>query len=106
LLELPKDARARGATSAGQARSSGQWTATLSGAIEATMKRDRVSSASIASVGYDEAQHVLELEFHNGKVYRYLHVPAAVHRLLLQAPSIGEFVNTVVKPKFEVIRAD
>ncbi|HVW25650.1 MAG TPA: KTSC domain-containing protein [Polyangiaceae bacterium] len=70
------------------------------------MKRDRVRSSSIASVGYDEAHHVLEIEFHNGKVYRYLDVPAAVHRLLLQAPSIGEFVNTIVKPTFAVIRTE
>jgi hypothetical protein len=68
------------------------------------MRRDRVSSSSIASVGYDEPEHVLEIEFHNGNVYRYLDVPAAVHRLLLQAQSIGEFVNTVVKPRFEMIR--
>ncbi|HEX3594429.1 MAG TPA: KTSC domain-containing protein [Polyangiaceae bacterium] len=70
------------------------------------MRRERVHSASVASVGYDEAEHVLELEFHNGNVYRYLDVPVAVHRLLLQARSIGDFVNTVVKPKFEAIRVE
>jgi hypothetical protein len=68
------------------------------------MKRDHVRSSSIASVGYDDVEHVLELEFHNGKVYRYSDVPAAVHRLLLQAQSIGEFVNAVVKPRFEMTR--
>jgi hypothetical protein len=57
-------------------------------------------------VGYDEAEHSLEIEFHNGHVYRYLDVPAAVHRLLLQAGSIGEFVNKVVKPRFEATRMD
>lgn len=70
------------------------------------MKRDRVHSSSVASVGYDDTEHVLEIEFHNGNVYRYLDVPAAVHRLLLQARSIGDFVNTIVKPKFEVIRGE
>jgi lysyl-tRNA synthetase class 2 len=70
------------------------------------VKRDRVNSSSVASVGYDEAQHVLDIEFHNGNVYRYLDVPAAVHRLLLHAQSIGEFVNTIVKPKFETIRME
>jgi len=29
-------------------------------------------------------------------------VPVAAYRLLLQAPSIGEFVNRVIKPRFEV----
>jgi hypothetical protein len=70
------------------------------------VKRQRVRSASVATVGYDEEQHLLEVEFHNGRVYRYLDVPAAVHRLLLQAPSIGEFVNKIVKPKFEMIRTE
>ncbi|HMJ13047.1 MAG TPA: KTSC domain-containing protein [Polyangiaceae bacterium] len=68
------------------------------------MKRARVRSSSVASVGYDDAEFVLEIEFHNGKVYRYRDVPAAAHRLLLQAPSVGEFVNTVIKPRFEAER--
>ena len=70
------------------------------------MRRERVRSSSVAYVGYDEAKHVLEIEFHNGNVYRYQDVPAAVYRLLLQARSIGDFVNTIVKPKFEVIRGE
>jgi hypothetical protein len=68
------------------------------------MERKPVSSSSVASVGYDEWEHVLEIEFRNGSVYRYLHVPAAAHRLLFQAGSIGEYVNTVIKPRFDVLR--
>ena len=70
------------------------------------MRRSHVNSSSVLSVGYDDEAHVLEVEFHNGHVYRYLDVPPAVHRLLLQARSIGEFVNTIVKPKFDVVRTD
>ena len=69
------------------------------------MQRVAVESTSVASVGYDEHAHVLEIEFRGGRVYRYRDVPAAVHRLLLRAPSIGEFVNRIVKPKFEAERA-
>ncbi|HWZ89115.1 MAG TPA: KTSC domain-containing protein [Polyangiaceae bacterium] len=65
------------------------------------MERTPVNSSSVVSVGYDSATYELELEFHNGRVYRYLQVPAAAYRLLLQAPSIGEYVNTVIKPRFE-----
>jgi hypothetical protein len=68
------------------------------------MERKAVTSSSVASVGYDEAEHVLEIEFRNGSVYRYLHVPAAAYRLLFQAGSIGEYVNTVIKPRFDVLR--
>ncbi len=68
------------------------------------MKRVAVDSTSVASVGYDPGAHVLEIEFRGGRVYRYLEVPEAVHRLLLRAPSIGDFVNRVVKPKFSAER--
>ena len=67
------------------------------------MERATVESRSVVSVGYDARAFTLEIEFHNGRVYRYLHVPAAAYRLLLQAPSIGEFVNRQVKPRFEAI---
>ena len=65
------------------------------------MERSRVSSSSVSSVAYDAAAAELEIEFHSGRVYRYLQVPAAAYRLLLRAPSIGEYVNTVIKPRFE-----
>jgi hypothetical protein len=68
------------------------------------MKRVPVTSSSVASVGYDSASFILEVEFHNGGVYQYSHVPAAAHRLLLQADSIGEYVNTVIKPRFDAVR--
>ena len=68
------------------------------------MKRKPVSSSSVRSVGYDEAVHALEIEFLNGNVYRYRSVPAAAYRLLLLAPSVGEFVNSQIKPRFDVER--
>jgi hypothetical protein len=65
------------------------------------MKRSPVTSSSVLSVGYDADAFELEIEFRNGRVYRYEQVPAQAYRLLLQAPSIGEYVNTVIKPRFE-----
>lgn len=65
------------------------------------MERIPVESSSIASVGYDDARCELEIEYRNGGSYRYLLVPKAAYRLLLQAPSIGEYVNRVIKPRFE-----
>ncbi|HEY5373086.1 MAG TPA: KTSC domain-containing protein [Polyangiaceae bacterium] len=64
------------------------------------MERTRVESKSVASVGYDSERFELEVEFHNGRVYRYEQVPIAAYRLLLQAPSVGEYINKVVKPRF------
>ncbi|MEI9949926.1 MAG: KTSC domain-containing protein [Pseudomonadota bacterium] len=65
------------------------------------MERILVDSSSVAMVGYDPATFELEVEFRNGRSYRYQQVPVAAYRLLLQAPSIGEFVNKQIKPRFE-----
>ena len=64
------------------------------------MERHAVESESIVSVGYDEATHELEIEFQGGRVHSYEAVPIAAYRLLTQAPSIGRYVNTVIKPRF------
>lgn len=53
------------------------------------MERSRVESSVIASIGYDAATSVLEVEFHNGGVYRYFLVPPSVYRALAGAASIG-----------------
>jgi hypothetical protein len=65
------------------------------------MERTPVASSSVASVGYDAARAELEIEYRNGRTYRYSQVPPAAYRLLIQAPSIGEYVNRVIKPRFE-----
>lgn len=65
------------------------------------MERIAVESSSVSAVGYDPATFELEVEFRNGRSYRYQLVPIAVYRLLLQAPSIGKFVNEQLKPRFE-----
>ena len=41
-----------------------------------------MSSEAIASVGYDRATNVLELELAEGEVYRYYAVPRRVHQEL------------------------
>lgn len=68
------------------------------------MERAAVSSQSIVSVGYEPKTATLEIEFQGGRVYQYRHVPIAAYRLLLQAPSIGDYVNRVIKPRFDATR--
>ena len=65
------------------------------------MLRQRVSSSNIASVGYDEDQQVLEIVFHDGRVYHYLEVPPERVLSLLRAESKGRFFNAEIKPDFE-----
>lgn len=35
------------------------------------MEREPVVSSNIASIGYDENNNILEVEFNNGNVYEY-----------------------------------
>jgi len=65
------------------------------------MERIAVESRSVKAVAYDPATCQLEIEFCSGRRYRYQRVPIAAYRLLLRAPSIGEFVNKQIKPRFE-----
>jgi len=65
------------------------------------MERIAVDSSSVSAVGYDPATFELEIEFCNGRSYRYQQVPIAAYRLLLRAPSIGQYVNEQIKPRFE-----
>ena len=64
------------------------------------MKRARVTSSSVASVGYQPRTMTLEVEYGTGSVYRYFDVPADVHRELMAARSIGAYVNRNIKGKY------
>ncbi len=61
------------------------------------MKRTAVSSSNLASVGYDEASKILEIEFNNRSIYQYSNVPESVYRALMQAASHGTYFNQNIK---------
>ncbi len=69
------------------------------------MKRQKVSSSNLRSVGYDEAEGILEIEFQDGRVYRYYEVPKEVYEDLLSAPSLGRFFLANVKDVYRYARA-
>jgi len=69
------------------------------------MKRVRLGSSAIASVSYDEKKRTLDVEFRDGYIYRYVHVPKSVYRELLKAESAGTFWNQV-KDNYEFTRVD
>jgi KTSC domain-containing protein len=64
------------------------------------MDRKKVSSSSIRSVGYDERNRVLEVEFSDGRVTQYSGVAAEVHRRLMSAPSIVSYFRDNVEESF------
>ena len=70
------------------------------------MRRKRVSSSSIASIGYDADTETLVVEFVTGRVYRYLGVDEEVHEAFMSAPSKGTFFNEQIRGAypFEQIR--
>lgn len=44
--------------------------------------------------------HKLEIEFMSGRRYRYLDVPAAIYRALLNSASKGAFFNARIRNRF------
>jgi hypothetical protein len=60
------------------------------------MRRERVSSSSLVSIGYEE-EAVLEVEIAGGAVYRYFVVPRSVYDGLMSAASKGRYFNTVIR---------
>ena len=72
------------------------------------MKLQRVQSSAIEAVGYDAQRGWLEVRWiGQERAYRYYGVPAEVYEELLQADSIGGYVNQRVKPVYlyEVLAA-
>ena len=59
------------------------------------MHREAVTSSNLVSVGYEAG--VLEVEFVNGRVYRYAGVPAEEHRGLMEAESKGRHFAERIK---------
>jgi hypothetical protein len=64
------------------------------------MERIPVTSTSIASVGYDAASYVLEVEFGNGHVYQYFDVPESVVREFREASSLGTYLNMYIRDAY------
>jgi hypothetical protein len=61
------------------------------------MERTPVISTTLASVGYDPAHQILEIEFHDHRVYQYSGVPQELFTGLLSADSHGRYFDTYIK---------
>ncbi|HEU4559913.1 MAG TPA: KTSC domain-containing protein [Longimicrobium sp.] len=68
------------------------------------MHREPVDSSSLNSLGYDARKRLLEVEFRNGGVYRYLDVPEDEFEALKHADSLGRHLNQEIKPFYSVIK--
>ena len=61
------------------------------------MNRTPVTSSNVASVGYDPHTMTLEVEFTSDSVYQYFDVPETVYHELMNAASVGRFLNQNIK---------
>ena len=59
-----------------------------------------VESSTLATVAYDSARELLQLEFRSRAIYQYFGVPAEVHQALLRAPSKGSYFNRFIRGCF------
>lgn len=68
------------------------------------MERVAVTSSQMASVGYNAASQVLEIQFKNtrgdGSVYQYTDVPPKIYDGFMQSESKGKYFGAHIKGKF------
>lgn len=63
-------------------------------------KMINVISSNIAAIGYED--NVIEVHFHSGGVYRYLHVPEDVFDEFLAAPSKGCYFHQRIEHHYPI----
>ena len=64
------------------------------------MLRKPVSSSNLRSVGYDEQNATLEIEFNSSGIYQYFHVPFQAYAALISAPSHGRDFAAHIKHSY------
>ncbi|WP_276607243.1 KTSC domain-containing protein [Streptomyces sp. A0958] len=69
-------------------------------AVGGALLHEPVRSSNLRSVGYDQAERVLEVAFHSGGLYRYENVPAEVHVALMMSSSKGGYLAQFVKGRY------
>jgi hypothetical protein len=68
------------------------------------IRRDPVPSSALTAAGYSKRLHIMEIEFTNGAVYRYLDVPAEVYRDFMSAGSKAQFYDWNIKGHYQSLR--
>lgn len=70
------------------------------------MKRKELKSGVIKSVGYNEEEQVLELEFNNGAVWQYFEFTIDDWNNFNAAESKGKYFLENIKGKFKEFKID
>jgi hypothetical protein len=69
--------------------------------IVSHIRRESLSSTALAAAGYSKRLHIMEIEFNNGAVYRYLDVPIAVYRDFRSAESKARYYDWHIKGHYQ-----
>ncbi|NTV46696.1 MAG: KTSC domain-containing protein [Chlorobiales bacterium] len=64
------------------------------------MDRTPISSSNLRSVGYDQNQKILEVEFDSGSVYQYYSIPESVYSELMSASSHGKYFSRYIRNNY------
>src|SRR3979490_1030106 len=72
--------------------------------ITSHIPRASVQSSGLATVGYSKRKHILEIQFNNGAVYRYLDVPPSVYRDLMSSESKTRYYDSNIKRNYRSVR--
>jgi non-canonical purine NTP pyrophosphatase (RdgB/HAM1 family) len=70
------------------------------------MQRLPVDSSDVVSIGYDAAEQILEIEFREGRTYRYFEVPQTTYDHFLKADSYGNYFNAHINRYYRYRRVD
>lgn len=68
------------------------------------MERLPVTSSVLRSVGYDDSNSTLEVEFHNGSIYEYRGVPPDIYAALMLAASKGQYFDATIRKSYDCRR--
>jgi KTSC domain len=73
------------------------------GHVVLRISRQPVESIAIAKIGYSKRRHILEIEFVNGAVYRYLDVPVTLYRDLMSTESKARFYDSNIRRHYRSV---
>ena len=71
--------------------------------IISRIPRQPVESTAIAKIGYSKRRRILEIEFVNGAIYRYLDVAPSVYRDLMSAESKARFYDSNIRRHYRSV---
>ena len=76
------------------------FSAAKAGSRPKRLRLQPVDSSAVEAIGYNGHERLLDIRYPSGEVYRYFDVSPQRHRALLEAESIGRYVNEHIKPNY------